>query len=160
MFQEPWLFPYCALAISRVSDSIPLVKISNVASSRCKRGRKIWFLTGGSLEPLHSKQRWIQILVGHKPSLGFPCSSVGKGSACSTGDPGLIPVLGRSPGEGNGNPLQYSCLENLMGRGAWRAIVHGVEKSRTWLESKEQNDLGFLKRSSCIKQEDFSKEAM
>ena len=44
----------------------------------------------------------------------FPCSSVGKESACSAGDPGLIPGLGRSPGEGNGNPLQYPCLENLM----------------------------------------------
>ena len=48
---------------------------------------------------------------------GFPCSSIGKESACSAGDPGLIPGLGRSPGEGNGNPLQYPCLENLMDRG-------------------------------------------
>ena len=59
---------------------------------------------------------------------GFPCSSVGKESACSAGDPGLIPGLGRSPGEGNGNPLQYPCLENLMDRGAWWAAVHGVTK--------------------------------
>ena len=49
------------------------------------------------------------------------------------GDPGLIPGSGRSPGEGNGNPLQYSCLENPMDRGAWWATVHGVAKSRTWL---------------------------
>ena len=49
---------------------------------------------------------------------GFPCSSVGKESACSAGDPGLIPGLGRAPGEGNGNPLQYPCLGNLMDRGA------------------------------------------
>ena len=48
----------------------------------------------------------------------FPCSSVGKESACSAGDPGSIPGLGRSPGEGNGNPLQYPCLENLMDKGA------------------------------------------
>ena len=54
---------------------------------------------------------------------GLPHSSVGKESACSTGDPGLIPGLGRSPGEGNGNPLQYSCLENPMDRGACR--LHG-----------------------------------
>ena len=53
------------------------------------------------------------------PQLGFPCSSVGKESACGAGDPGLIPELGRCPGEGNGNPLQYLCLENLMDRGAW-----------------------------------------
>ena len=49
---------------------------------------------------------------------GFPCSSVGKASACNVGDLGSIPELGRSPGEGNGNPLQYSCLGNPMDRGA------------------------------------------
>ena len=54
-------------------------------------------------------------------------------SACNSGDLGLIPGLGRSPGEGNGNPLQYSCLENPMDRGSWRATVHGVAKSRTRL---------------------------
>ena len=54
-----------------------------------------------------------------------------KASACNAGDPGLIPGSGRSPGEGNGNPLQYSCLENPMGGGAWWAAVHGVAKSRT-----------------------------
>ena len=50
-------------------------------------------------------------------------------SACNVGDLGLIPGLGRSPGEGNGNPLQYSCLENPMDGGAWWATVHGVAKS-------------------------------
>ena len=65
--------------------------------------------------------------------VGFPHSSVGKESACNAGDPGSIPGLGRSPGEGNGNPLQYSCLENPMDRGACRATVHGVAKSRTGL---------------------------
>ena len=64
---------------------------------------------------------------------GFPCSSVGKESACSAGDPGSIPGLGRSPGEENGNPLQYLCLENLIDRGAWWAAVHGVTKSWTQL---------------------------
>ena len=54
-------------------------------------------------------------------------------SACSAGDPGSIPGLGRSPGEGNGNPLQYSCLENSMDGGAWWATVHGVAKSQTRL---------------------------
>ena len=53
-------------------------------------------------------------------------SSVGRGCACSAEDPGSIPGLGRSPGEGNGNPLQYSCLANLLNRGAWQATVHGV----------------------------------
>ena len=61
---------------------------------------------------------------------GFPCSSVGKESACSAGDMGSIPELGRSPGEGNDNPLQYSCLENLMDRGVWWAVLHGVTKSQ------------------------------
>ena len=61
------------------------------------------------------------------------CSLVGKESAYGAGDPGLIPGWERSPGEGNGNPLQYSCLGNPMDRGAWWAIVHGVIKSRTQL---------------------------
>ena len=60
--------------------------------------------------------------------LGLPCSSVGKDSACNAGDLGSIPGLGRSPGEGNGYPLQYSCLENPMDRGAWQATVHGVAR--------------------------------
>ena len=64
-------------------------------------------------------------------SIGFPRSSVGKGSACSAGDLGSIPGLGRSPGEGNLNPFQYPCLENLMDRGAWWAAVHGVAELDT-----------------------------
>ena len=56
---------------------------------------------------------------------GLPCSSDGKESACNAGNPGLIPGLGRSPGEGNGNPLQYSCLENCMDRGVWLASLWG-----------------------------------
>ena len=63
--------------------------------------------------------------------MGFPGSSAGKESASNAGDLGLIPGLERSPGEGNGNPLQYSCLENAMDRGAWQATVHGVTKSQT-----------------------------
>ena len=54
-----------------------------------------------------------------------------KSSACNAGDPGSIPGTGRSPGEGNGNPLQYSCLENSMDGGAWWATVHGVAESDT-----------------------------
>ena len=57
---------------------------------------------------------------------GFTCSSVGKESAFNAGVPDSIPRSGSSPGEGNGNTFQYSCLENLMDRGAWRATVHGV----------------------------------
>ena len=60
-------------------------------------------------------------------------SSEGKESACNVGDQDLIPGLGRSPGEGNGNPLQYSCLENSIDGRAWQATVHGVAKSGTGL---------------------------
>ena len=69
----------------------------------------------------------------HGISRGFLGGSDGKESACNAGDQGLIPEWGRSPGEGNDNPLQYSCLENLMDRGAWWVTVHGVTKSRTQL---------------------------
>ena len=66
-------------------------------------------------------------------SVVFPGGSEGKESAYNAGDPASISGLGRSPGEGNGNPLQYSCLENPMDRGAWRATVLGVAKSRAQL---------------------------
>ena len=61
---------------------------------------------------------------------GFTGGSAGKKSACSAGDPGSIPGLGSSPREGNGNPLQYSCLQNAMDGGAWQATVYGVAKSQ------------------------------
>ena len=61
--------------------------------------------------------------------MGFPGSSDGKESACNAGDPGSIPGSGKSPGEGNGNPLQYSCLGNIMDRGDCQATVPGVAKS-------------------------------
>ena len=65
--------------------------------------------------------------------LGFLCSSEGKASICNAGEPGLIPGLGGSPGEGNNNPIQYSWLENSMDRGAWWPTIHGVAKSWTRL---------------------------
>ena len=65
----------------------------------------------------------------------FPGGSDGKESAYIAGDLGSIPGLGRSPGEGNANPLQYSCLENPMDRGAWRATVLGITKSQTQLSN-------------------------
>ena len=67
--------------------------------------------------------------------LGFPGGSDGKESTCNARDLGSIPGLGRSPGGGHGNPLQYSCLENLMDRGAWWATVYGIAKSRTQLSN-------------------------
>ena len=72
------------------------------------------------------------VLTEIKPwSQGFPSGSDGKESVCTAGDWGSTPGLGRSPGEGNCNPLQYCGLENSMDRGAWWATVHGVAKSRT-----------------------------
>ena len=68
--------------------------------------------------------------------MGFPSGSVGKESSCSTGDTGSVPGSGRSPGEGNGNLFQYSCLENPTDRGAWRATVQRVAKSQTQLSTK------------------------
>ena len=67
--------------------------------------------------------------------LGFPGGSDSKESACNAGDPGLILRLERCPGKGNGNALQYSCLENPMDKGAWQSIVHKVAKSWKWLSN-------------------------
>ena len=72
-----------------------------------------------------------EVFMGPVPyKKGFPGGSDGKESACNAGDPCLIPGWGRSSGEGNGNPFQYSCLKNSMDRGAWQAIVHRVTKSQ------------------------------
>ena len=65
------------------------------------------------------------------PVQGFPHGTGAKNLPASAEDAGSVPGLGRSPGEGNGNPLPYSCLENATDRGAWRAIVHGVAKNWT-----------------------------
>ena len=67
---------------------------------------------------------------GVSSKLGFHGGSYGKESACNVGDPYSIPGLGRSSGEGNSNSLEYSCLENSMDRGTWRATVLGVTKSQ------------------------------
>ena len=94
----------------------------------------------GSSQP----RDWTQvshIVADSLPSAGvhlhlcFPGSSDNKESACNAGDPGWIPGLGRSPGGGNGNPLQYSSLENPISRGAWQPIVHGVTKSQMLLSN-------------------------
>ena len=77
-----------------------------------------------------------QLKVPTQLCSGFPGGLDGKESAFNAGDPGSGPGLGRSPGEGNGNPLQYSCLENSMDRRGWQATVHGVTKSQTQLSDK------------------------
>ena len=73
------------------------------------------------------------IVYGHL--IIFPGDSDSKDSASNAGDPGSIPGSGRSPGGGNSNPLQYSCLQNPMDGGAWRTPIHGVTKSRTRLSN-------------------------
>ena len=94
--------------------------------------------------------KWI--IVKHNE--GFPSGSDGKESACSVGDLGSIPGSGESPGEGNDNPLQYSCLENPMERGAWQAAVYGVAKSWTRLSdftlSETSEYLGYSKVISPV----------
>ena len=77
--------------------------------------------------------RGLTFLVSPTQIWGFPGGSEVKESAWNAGDLDSIPGSGRSPGEGNGNPLQYSCLENPMEGGAWQATVHGVAKSQTQL---------------------------
>ena len=75
---------------------------------------------------------------------GFPGGSDNKASVCNAGDPGSIPGLRRSPGEGNGNPLKFYCLENSIDGGAWWATIHGVARSRTQL-----SDFTFKKIRDC-----------
>ena len=93
-----------------------------------------------SLSPTRKQQGQEQCCFPLYPTYilhDFPGDSGGKESAYNAGDPGLILQLGRSPGEGNSNPLQYSCLENSMATGAWQAKVHGVAKSWTRLSDND-----------------------
>ena len=101
-----------------------------------------WSLVGYSLNRVGKSQTQLKRLSMHIQrvltrfrTLGFPGGSDGKESACNVGDLGSIPGLGRSPGGGLGNPLQYLCLENPMDRGVWLATFHGVAKSWTQLSN-------------------------
>ena len=78
-------------------------------------------------------------LAGPRDLLGFPAGSAGKESTCNAGDLGSVPGWGRSPGGGHGNPLQSSCLENPMDRGARRAAAHRVAKSWTRVGAEAQH---------------------
>ena len=88
-----------------------------------------WMEKPGGLQSMGSQRVRHDWATSLHTVIGFPDGSVGKESACNAGDMGLIPGLGRFPGEGKGNPLQYSGLENLMDRGAWLATVHVVTES-------------------------------
>ena len=89
------------------------------------------------------KIRWKRDRLPTPVFLDFLGGSEGKESACNAGDLGSIPGLGSSPGGGHGNPLQYSCLENPMDRGAWRATVHGVAKN-SLANTGDLRDLGSI----------------
>ena len=78
-----------------------------------------------------NSENQVEVTLLYGTFMGFPDGSDGKECTCNQGDLGLTPGLGRSPREGNGYPLQYSCLENPMGREAWWATIHGVTKSQT-----------------------------
>ena len=83
--------------------------------------------TNGSFKGIFLKLKNLYVVMG------FPDGSTVKNPPANSGDMGSIPRLGRCPGEGSGNPLQYCCLGNPMDRGAWQATVHGVTKSQTRL---------------------------
>ena len=117
----PHFFPFSSLLndasslqVNEIESSWFLAEITFILPAQ-------WMLLGKDANISH-------FLCIHR---GFPGGSVVKNPPANAGDVGLIRASRRSPGEGNGNPLQYSCLENPMDRGAWQAIVHGVTKSRT-----------------------------
>ena len=110
------------------SQSLPCVPHSGNFLSLCRFHCSVW---AGSLLLV----RRLPSVLPFAGALGFTGGLAVKNPSTDAGDIGLIPGLGRSPGEGNDNPLQYSCLENRMDRGAWWAAVHGVGKSRPWLST-------------------------
>ena len=107
--------------------------------------------------------RPLNVILWSKQKQGFPSGSEGKVSACNAGDQSLIPGSGRSPGEGNGSPLQYSCLENPIDRGAWQATDHRVAKSRTGLNDFTftfQQKQKILKRGGKTTQKNYTKKIL
>ena len=122
----------CPTLLDPMDCSLPCSSILGIFQARVLEWVAIFFSRGSS-----QPRDWNQVscIAGRLYPLSHQRIPDGKESACNTGDSGLIPGLGRSPGKGHGNPLQYSCLENPMDRGAWRATVHGVTKSQTWLSS-------------------------
>ena len=106
-------------------------------------GESPWTVEPGGLQSVglqRAGRNWT-FRTNHTAHIRLYRASPGKESACNTvdsGDAGSVPGLGRSPGEGNGSPPPYSCLQNPMDRGDWWATVHGVAKSRTWLRRQHE----------------------
>ena len=96
-----------------------------------KRQHSQWFMLEQNLYSTIRSFLFFHLECAFMLVMDFPCCSEVKASTCNMGDLGSIPGSGRSPGEGNGSPLQYSCRENPMDRRAWRAAVHGVTESDT-----------------------------
>ena len=122
-----------------VNGIVTLISLSDLSLLVYRKGRDICML---SFYPetlpnsLMNSSRFQVASLGlstYRIMLGFPGGSDSKESSCNAGDPGSIPGLRISPGERNGYPLQYSCLENPMDKGAWWATAHGVAKSQTRL---------------------------
>ena len=140
---HPWDFPGKSTGVGChfLLQGIFLIQRLNLGLPHCRQILDHLSHQGSQLitDMVSAKFLWHQgsllIFAGPYSWKGFPAGSDGKESACKAGDLGLIPGLGRSPREGNGYPLQYSCLGNSMHRGAWQSTVYGVTKSRTW-----QND--------------------
>ena len=127
----------CPILCDPMDCSLPSSSIHRISQARTVEWVAICFSKGssptqGSNPGLpHCRQILYQLSYQGSPNLTGSGGSDGKGSACNVGDLGWIPGSGRSPGQGNGNPLHCSCLENPVDRGAWQATVHGVAKSQT-----------------------------
>ena len=119
--------------LSQFQLSLPWQPVSGIKMSNTKQeGLSILKCRRPQFESWDWKIPWRRDRLPIAVFMGFPGGADGKESACNAGDLGLIPGLRRAPGRGHGNPLQYSCLENPHGKGAWWATVHGVTKSWVW----------------------------
>ena len=119
--------------LSQFQLSLPWQPVSGIKMSNTKQeGLSILKCRRPQFESWDWKIPWRRDRLPIAVFMGFPGGADGKESACNAGDLGSIPGLRRAPGRGHGNPLQYSCLENPHGKGAWWATVHGVTKSWAW----------------------------
>ena len=159
-----WRFPvtcqilksFCAFV------NVYLLTLSPCITSNSKIKQLFYgLILRGKLPSVGSKIELILSKVSSKHILGFPGGSVGKEFACNEGELGLIPRSRRSPGEGNGYCLHYSCLENSRDRGAWWTTIHEVTENRTWLnninilETSTINNCCFIYQNKCLSKHSF-----